>query len=142
MNYTITPISGPGFRPPVTKPDPAFLQAIGEEGMRALVSRFYDLLVQSEIKHLFPTTPEGLEEAKRNSADFFIQICGGYPYFNERRGAPMMGKRHQPFAIDAKARVIWLENFALALEPVEAPEELKQSFWNYLDIFSAWMINR
>ena len=100
------------------------------------------VLVQSEIKDLFPTTPEGLEEAKRNSADFFIQICDGYPHFNERRGAPMMNRRHQPFAIDAKARVVWLENFALALEPVEAPEELKQSFWNYLDIFSAWMINR
>ena len=94
--------------------------------------------LQSEIKDLFPATPEGLKKAKRNSADFF----GGYPHFNEQRDAPMMNRRRQPFAIDAKACVVWLENFALVLEPVEALEELKQGFWNYLDIFSAWMINR
>lgn len=140
MDFSITQ-GQVGVRPPVTKPDPRFLSVIGEEGMRKLVSDHYDLLAQSDIKDLFPPTPQGLAMAKQHSADFFIQICGGHPYFNENRGAPMMAARHQPFRITQKARRIWLESYMIVLKDLEVDESLKQSFWNYLDVFSIWMMN-
>ena len=43
-----------GERPRVTMPDPEFLKLLTEKGFRELVSNHYDLLVKSEIKHLFP----------------------------------------------------------------------------------------
>ena len=140
MDFSIT-AGQVGVRPPVTKPDPRFLSAIGEEGMRKLVSDHYDLLAQSDIKGLFPPTPQGLAMAKQHSADFFIQICGGHPYFNENRGAPMMAARHSPFKINQNARRIWLESYIMVLKDLDVDESLKQSFWNYLDIFSIWMMN-
>lgn len=141
MNYTITQGKF-GQRPEVGGiPSPRVLEVLGEEGMRKLVSRHYDLLVQSEIKQLFPPVPEVLEIAKKNSADFFVQICGGPKYFNENRGAPRMVARHQKFKIDENARIIWLNLFAEALEETNLDEELKKNFWNYIDIFSIWMIN-
>ncbi len=142
MNYTITPASF-GQRPRVELPNPEFLLAIKEEGMRELISQHYELLKNSSIKNIFPQNEQALEFAKKHAADFFIQICGGPRYFDKSRGAPRMIARHAPFAINAEARVVWLETYAQALEKTEIKdEELLISFWNYLDIFSIWMINR
>ncbi len=133
-----------GVRPPVTKPIAEFLLEVTEEGVRELISKHYDLIKESDIYHLFPQDSEEFEQAKRNSSDFFIQICGGEPYFTQHRGAPRMIGRHAPFCIDAKARQRWLELYKpliLELKEQGVTETSLNSFWSYLDIFSIWMIN-
>lgn len=140
MQFNITPAII-NQQIPVDLPTPKILEYLGEEGMRKLISDHYDLLRQSNIKGLFPPSNEGFEMAKKHSADFFIQICGGPSYFNESRGAPMMRARHASFRITIEARRIWLESYAMVLNGVDMPDDLKQSFWNYIDIFSMWMIN-
>jgi hemoglobin len=140
MNYTITQAQL-GTRPPVTKPNPEILKYLGEDGMRRMVSDHYEILRVSSIKGLFPPTDDGIEMAKKHSADFFIQICGGPTYFNESRGAPKMGMRHAPFKITQEARKVWLESYAIVLSQLDMNDGLKQSYWNYLDIFSIWMMN-
>ena len=140
MNYTIT-AAQIGQRPNVQLPDPKILEVLKEEGMRQMISDHYDLLKQSNIRGLFPPTDKGFELAKQHSADFFIQICGGPRYFDKNRGAPRMVGRHAPFRITSEARNIWLESYIMVLDKLDMPDELKQSFWNYLDIFSIWMIN-
>jgi hemoglobin len=143
MSFEITQAEF-GFRPPVTKPSHEVLKEIGEEGVRELISKHYEALKVSSIASMFPNDEEGLEKAKKHAADFFIQICGGPTYFNESRGAPRMAARHQPFAIDANARNIWLELYKpllLDLKEQGISESSLQSFWNYLNIFSLWMIN-
>ena len=144
LNLSILPYQE-GVTPAVTKPNPAFLTDIGEEGMRALLDRFYMDLFQSPIKELFPKEIDVMKDAGQISADFFIQICGGPAYFNQNRGAPQMRKRHAPFPISPNARLHWLVTFEEALQPIIneklSSEENIQSFWNYLNIFSIWMIN-
>jgi len=133
-----------GVRPPVEKPIPEFLLEVGEEGLRKLISKHYNAIKKSDIYHLFPQDDADFERAKVNSADFFIQICGGPAYFNQNRGAPRMVGRHAPFAIDAKARERWLELYQPLLEELReenVTETSLLSFWNYLNIFSLWMIN-
>jgi len=143
MNLQITQAMF-GVRIPVTKPIPEFLIEMGEEGIRTLVSNHYDKLKVSEISNLFLLDDGEFEEAKRHSSDFFIQICGGRPYFNENRGAPQMVGRHSPFRITGEARKVWLEQYKpliLELKENNITETSLQSFWNYLDVFSSWMIN-
>lgn len=140
MQYTITQAQL-GTRPQVSLPNPKILEVLGEEGIRKMVSEHYDLLKQSNIRGLFPPTEEGFEKAKEHSADFFIQICGGPRYFDQKRGAPRMVARHMPFAITQEARRIWLESYIMVLSNLDLEDELKQSFWNYIDIFSIWMMN-
>ena len=130
-----------GSRPEVTKPIPEFYAFLKEDGIRRLVSRHYDLLSQSSIKQLFPPTVEGLEMAKVHSADFMIQICGGPMYYHQHRGQPMMVKRHAPFTITAQARLVWLSCYKQALQELDLPQEILLSFWNYIQVFSAWMVN-
>jgi len=140
MNYAITQAQL-GTRPPVIKPNPEILNFLGEEGMRKMISDHYEVLRVSSIKNLFPSTNEGIEMAKKHSADFFIQICGGPAYFNQSRGAPKMGMRHAPFKITQSARKVWLESYAIVLSKLDMSKELKRSYWNYLDIFSIWIMN-
>ncbi|WP_297443761.1 globin [Sulfurimonas sp.] len=133
-----------GVRPPVQKPIPEFLLEVGEEGIRELISKHYDAIKKSDIVHLFPLDEAEFEKAKINSADFFIQICGGPKYFNTNRGAPQMVGRHARFRIDAKARLTWLELYKPLLQELKeqgVTETSLKSFWGYLDIFSIWMIN-
>ena len=146
MKLTITP-GELGVRPNVTKPHPAFLELVTEEGIRKLVDAHYEKIRHSDIRFLFPVDDEDFEEAKTHASDFFIQICGGPDYFNQHRGAPRMVGRHAPFRITVEARNRWLELYIDLLENLKTPEgepipeEVIQSFWNYLDIFSIWMIN-
>lgn len=149
MNFSQFNISQGAFgeRPPVTKARPEFLQLVGEEGIRAMVNDHYEILIKSDAKHLFPDGGEALAKAKEHAADFMIQINGGPQYFNQKRGAPQMVGRHEPFKITKEARVIWLEAYASVLKELKAqdgseiPPEILKSFWDYLDIFSLWMVN-
>ncbi len=140
MNFEISPTRY-GVRERVQLPDPAILQILKEEGIRQLISDHYDLLAKSEIRDLFPANPIALEKAKENSADFFIQVMGGPDYFNRHRGQPRLVQRHARFTITAQAREVWLDCYRQLIPQLPLPNELKQSFWNYLNVFSNWMVN-
>jgi len=144
LDFSILPYTE-GVNPPVIKPNPAFLTDITEQGMRDLLDRFYMGLHESSIKDIFPVDKAEMKIAGQHSADFFIQICGGPQYFNQNRGAPQMRGRHAPFRITPNARLHWLVTFEEALQPIIkdklSSEENIQSFWNYLNVFSQWMVN-
>ena len=143
MNYSILAYNA-NFIPPVEKPNQNFFPQVKEQGIRDLLSRFYVCLDTSAIRSIFPAKDSTeMEEAAQTSADFFIQICGGPAYFNQRHGMPKMRGRHMPFSITAEGRLHWLSCFEEALKPLETEvkEEDLQSFWNYINIFSIMMIN-
>ena len=134
-----------GVRPPVAKPHPGFLHEVGEERFRKLVYDHYEGIRTSEISFLFPVhDDEDFAEAQKHAFDFLIEISGGPAYFTQSRGDHQMVGRHAPFRIDEHARRVWLELYAPLLEALEdegiTPEYI-ESFWNYLDIFSMWVVN-
>ena len=142
MNLIVTEVAY-GEKPQVTKPHPDFLKFLGEDGLRKAVDEHYELIRNSEIRQLFPMDEDEFEDAKKHAADFFIQILGGQPHFSENRGAPRMVGRHAPFRITPSARRVWLELYIPILEKLsdKVPTPLIEIFWNYLNIFSIWMIN-
>lgn len=141
MNLEISPYHF-GQRPDVTRPHADFLAFLGEDGIRSMINKHYDLMKESSISHLFPMNEVEFEKAKVRSADFIIQICGGPDYFNQNRGKPMLINRHAPFEISEKDREVWLKCYKEALLQTQLPDYLIQSFWNYINVFSAWMINK
>jgi len=127
--------------PEVELPDKEFLNQLGEQEIRKLVSDHYNLVRKSKINHLFPKDDAEFEQAKLNSSDFIIQILGGHPYFNEHRGKPMLAQRHKPFKITVEARIVWLECYAEVLATICLNEELIQNYWHYLNLLSMRMVN-
>jgi hemoglobin len=131
----------PGTRPKVDLPDPALYEVLKEEGVRKLVGDHYACLWNSSISHLFPRDKETFDLVTKHSADFFIQIMGGPPYFNMNRGNPMLIRRHAPFAITPEGRIVWLQCYQEVLSKLDIEERLIRSFWDYINVFSHWMIN-
>ena len=133
------------IRPPVAKPHPGFYKEVGEERFRKLVFDHYESIKTSDIAFLFPIfDDDDFAEAQKHAADFLIEISGGPDYFTQTRGEHQMVGRHAPFRIDEKARKSWLELYIPLLEALEtegiSPEYI-ESFWNYLDLFSMWVVN-
>lgn len=144
MKLTITE-GEVGVRPPVIKPHPGFLHEVGEERFKKLIYDHYDLIEKSDIAFLFPVHDEDdFAEAKKHAFDFLIEICGGPDYYTQSRGEHQMVGRHAPFRIDEAGRRTWLSLMAGLLEklPQEGiSEEYIQSLWDYLNIFSMWLVN-
>ena len=134
-----------GVRLPVTIPNSGFLHEVGEERFRKLVFDHYDLIRTSDIAFLFPVhNEEDFADAKQHSFEFLIQICGGPRYYEQSRGAPRMVGRHAPFRIDENSRKSWLALYAILLETLAddgISAENIESYWDYLNIFSMWMVN-
>lgn len=142
MNLTITPFTQ-GERIQPFMPDNAIFEYLGEEGIRQMISDFYDLLRESKIKHLFPIDDDNeFLLAKQRAADFIIQRFGGPDYYNQRRGKPLLVKRHAPFEITPEGRIVWLKCYRQVIEKLPIPEIVINDYWRFIDEFSTWMVNK
>lgn len=89
---------------------------------------------------------EDMPSASKKLAAFLVGLLGGPPLYHELYGPPQMRARHLPFAIDEKARQVWLNCFKETL--VDAPQKYAfpeahlPGFITFLEEFSAWMVNR
>ena len=134
-----------GERPSVAKPHPGFLDEVGEERFKKLVYDHYEKIRTSDVAFLFPVhDDDDFEDAKRHAFSFLIEVSGGPDYFTQERGKHQMVGRHAPFRIDEEGRKEWLRLYIPLLEELVdegiTPEYI-ESFWNYLDIFSMWLVN-
>ena len=127
-------------------PNPAFYEAIGYEGMKDLMYRFYDEIYDSSIAHFFPQDEDEFEKVKEKNSLFFIQICGGpNAYEGEAKGQNLneyMIRLHDDFSITEKARYEWLGCMEVALRDTKGIDQaLKDDFWDYLEKFSKLTVN-
>lgn len=131
-----TPAGGP---PPVSPDIRKVYDSAGEEALRELVHLFYEEIETSAIRHMFP---EHLEESEKKAADFMVQVLGGPQYYTHNYQQPKMRQQHMPFEIDEKARRAWLGSYKKALAKSAMSEKDKEIVWDYLNVFSTWMVNK
>lgn len=131
-----TPAGGP---PPVNPDIRKVYDSAGEEALRELVDMFYEEIKTSSIISMFP---ENLEESKKKAADFLIQVMGGPQYYTHNYQPPRMRSQHLPFEIDEKARRAWLGCYKKALAKSGISDKDKGIIWDYLEVFSTWMVNK
>ena len=127
-------------------PSSEFYKAIGgEEGMRALMYDFYDIIYESDIAHFFPQDEEEFEAVKEKNTRFFIQLCGGPKvYEDELEGRDLnehMIRIHDDFSIYEKSRYEWLGCMEEALRKVDVDQAIIDDFWSYLENFSKLTVN-
>ena len=109
-----TPDDETGAAPaPATTP---YAMMGGEEGVRALVDRFYDLMdLEPEFAHLRELHPTTLEGSRDKLFWFLSGWLGGPNLFIDRFGHPMLRARHLPYSIGVQARDEWLTCMGLAM---------------------------
>jgi len=116
---------------------------MGADNIYKMCDDFYQELEKSSIRALFS---DDMKAASRKIAIFLIGLLGGPPLYHQTYGPPQMRRRHMGFAIDEQARQVWLGCFKKTLEGADKkynfPEEHLSGFVQFLEDFSAWMVNR
>lgn len=91
----------------------------GEQKVRALVDRFYDLMdTLPDAAGIRALHPETLAESREKLFMFLTGWMGGPPLYTERFGHPRLRARHLPFPIGESERDQWLMCMNKALEEV------------------------
>jgi hemoglobin len=115
----------------------------GEQAVRALVDRFYDLMdLEPDYARLRSVHGNELTAARDKLYWFLSGWLGGPNHYIERFGHPRLRQRHLPFAIGSVERDQWLQcmNQAMLEQGVDEGLRLRlvQSFFQTAD----WMRNR
>ena len=124
------------------QPRSAFEWVGGEEAVRALVDRFYDLMdLEPAYARLRAIHPTDLSGSRDKLFWFLCGWLGGPDYFQERFGHPRLRARHLPFAIGIAERDQWMNCMRQAMQECELDpalrERLDAAFMNTAD----WMRN-
>ena len=114
----------------------------GEDKVKALVERFYDLMdLEPAYADLRAAHGSHLEKARQHLFWFLCGWLGGPQHYTDRFGHPRLRMRHMPFAIGIKERDQWLACMDQAMGETGVPqalrERLKTSFFQTAD----WMRN-
>jgi hemoglobin len=114
----------------------------GEENVKALVERFYDLMdLEPQYEHLRAVHGSELARARENLFWFLCGWLGGPQHYTSRFGHPRLRMRHMPFAIGIRERDQWLACMDQAMAETGVPKDLRarlnESFFQTAD----WMRN-
>ena len=113
---------------------------LGEENLRTLVDRFYDLVFENEqIAHLFKTDKNEIKERQRL---FLIQFFGGPALYSEKFGHPRLRARHMPHTITQDDAVAWLSCMSVALKSLPVDEALKDELFKRFVPTAMFMVNQ
>ena len=97
----------------------------GEEKIRSLVNRFYDLMdAQPEAAHIRALHPEDLSGSREKLFLFLVGWMGGPPLYVTKHGHPRLRARHLPFAIGTRERDEWLWCMNRAMKEEQISESL------------------
>jgi len=115
----------------------------GEERVRALVERFYDLMdLEPAYAELRAVHGSVLDDARQKLFWFLCGWLGGPQHYTDRFGHPRLRARHLPFKVGLVERDQWLACMDQAMAETGVPaalrERLKKSFFETAD----WMRNQ
>lgn len=115
-------------------------EQLGEENLKTLVDRFYDLVFSHEqISHLFKTDKEVIKEKQRL---FLTQFLGGPALYSQQYGHPQLRARHLPHPIGNDDAVAWLECMNKAISSLSIEEKLKDELFKRFVPTAMFMVNR
>jgi hemoglobin len=114
----------------------------GDERVKALVERFYDLMdLEPGYAALRAVHGSDLANARNRLYWFLSGWLGGPQLYTEQFGHPRLRARHMPFPIAIRERDQWLACMDQAMGETGVPEDLrkrlKDSFFQTAD----WMRN-
>lgn len=113
---------------------------LGEENLRLLVDRFYDLVFDNpQISRLFKTDKNVIKEKQRL---FLTQFLGGPPLYSAQFGHPRLRARHMPHDITSDDAVAWLSCMSMSISSLPIDQKLKDEMMERLIPTAMFMVNR
>lgn len=115
-------------------------ERLGEENIKTLVDRFYDLVfADPQINHLFKTDKEVIKGKQRL---FLTQFLGGPDLYSQQYGHPQMRARHLPHPIGDDDAAAWLECMNKAIGSLSIEEKVKDELFQRFIPTAMFMVNK
>ena len=125
-------------------PPPTLYDRIGgEAGLRRFTRRFYALMdAEPEAAACRAIHPPSLEGSEQKFFEYLSGWLGGPQLFVERRGPPMLRRRHMVAPIGTEETSGWLLCFRRALDETVADEALRAAILPQVEALAHHMRNR
>lgn len=115
----------------------------GEQGLRAMVHRFYDLMdTLPEAYGIRKLHPRDLASSEQKLFMFLSGWLGGPQLYVEQYGHPRLRARHLPFAIATPEAEQWMMCMRMAMEESIPDARLRGALDKALTDLAAHMRNR
>lgn len=115
-------------------------EALGEEKIRALVRQFYKHVTEEpDLRKLYPE--KDLSGAENRLYWFLLHVFGGPHTYLEKRGHPMLRRRHFQWAIDQHLRTLWMDCMLRAMDTIEMETEIREALMSYFVKVANHMVN-
>ena len=115
----------------------------GEDKVKALVERFYDLMdLEPGYAELRAAHGSHLERARQNLFWFLCGWLGGPQHYTEHFGHPRLRMRHMPFSIGIRERDQWVGCMDQAMGEVAIDPKLRDRLRDSFMQTADWMRNR
>ncbi len=115
----------------------------GEEHVKALTERFYDLMdLEPGYTALRAAHGPDLSNARQRLFWFLCGWLGGPQHYTEQFGHPRLRMRHMPFAIGILERDQWLACMDQAMAETDVPADLRERLKNSFFQTADWMRNQ
>lgn len=116
-------------------------ESLGEEKIKALVKHFYqEVSKTTDLLQLYET--EDLSGAEERLFLFLIYVFGGPPTYLEKRGNPMLRRRHFQWPIDSKMRNLWMNCMLKAIDHITMDNSVKDALLDYFVKAANHMVNK
>ena len=118
----------------------SIFEALGEEKIKTLAANFY--LEVENVAQLRDLYPEDLKPAEERLFWFLLHVFGGPSPYLEKRGHPMLRRRHFQWPIDGNMRNKWLSCMYKAIDSVAMEHETKEVLLSYFVNAAKHMVNK
>lgn len=116
-------------------------ESLGEDKIKTLVKHFYQEISKTpELLQLYKV--KDLAGAEERLFLFLVYVFGGPPTYLEKRGHPMLRRRHFQWPIDSKMRNLWMECMLKALDQIPMKTEVRESILEYFVKAANHMVNK
>ncbi|MBS9522847.1 cyanoglobin [Litoribacter ruber] len=113
---------------------------IGEEKIKKLVHYFYEeVALNPDLRALYP---EELAPAEERLFLFLLQVFGGPQTYSEKRGHPMLRRRHFNWEIGGRMRDAWLNAMMKAMDKMDFDSTVKDQMLGYFVKVANHMVNK
>lgn len=119
-------------------PAPHYDQLGGDQVVRAMTDRFYDLMdLEPAYAELRAIHPPNLDHSREKLYMFLSGWLGGPQLYVERFGHPRLRARHMPFTIGSRERDQWMACMNQAMDELQVDvrlrKELQAAFFKTAD---------
>lgn len=114
----------------------------GDEAIRRLVDRFYDLMDSSpQAANVRRLHAASLRQSREKLYMYLTGWTGGPPLYENKFGHPRLRMRHMPFAIGVRERDEWMWCMNTALDEQPIANELREDLRSKLAHLADFMRN-